>query len=312
MEMAENDQLVLFESSDGEVALEVASDRETVWLNQQQMSELFATTKQNISLHINNCFKEGELERNSVIKEFLTTAKDGKTYKTKYYNLDVIISVGYRVKSKRGVEFRKWATDVLRRYIVEGRAENDRRLAQLSQAVQIMDRIAGDIDAAQVLEVIKSYAKALDLLDDYDHQKIERPKGMSSVYVLNYDECKRVIEKLRFTKESDLFGAEKDDSFKSSIAAIYQGFDGEDIYPSVQEKAANLLYFIVKNHSFHDGNKRIAASLFLYFLDKNELLFRDGSKVISDDALVATTIMIAESNPEEKEVMVSLVMNFLI
>lgn len=310
--MAENDQLVLFESSDGEVALEVASDRETVWLNQQQMSELFATTKQNISLHINNCFKEGELERNSVIKEFLTTAKDGKTYKTKYYNLDVIISVGYRVKSKRGVEFRKWATDVLRRYIVEGRAENDRRLAQLSQAVQIMDRIAGDIDAAQVLEVIKSYAKALDLLDDYDHQKIERPKGMSSVYVLNYDECKRVIEKLRFTKESDLFGAEKDDSFKSSIAAIYQGFDGEDIYPSVQEKAANLLYFIVKNHSFHDGNKRIAASLFLYFLDKNELLFRDGSKVISDDALVATTIMIAESNPEEKEVMVSLVMNFLI
>lgn len=311
MEMAENDQLVLFESSDGEVALEVASDRETVWLNQQQMSELFATTKQNISLHINNCFKEGELERNSVIKEFLTTAKDGKTYKTKYYNLDVIISVGYRVKSKRGVEFRKWATDVLRRYIVEGRAENDRRLAQLSQAVQIMDRIAGDIDAAQVLEVIKSYAKALDLLDDYDHQKIERPKGMSSVYVLNYDECKRVIEKLRFTKESDLFGAEKDDSFKSSIAAIYQGFDGEDIYPSVQEKAANLLYFIVKNHSFHDGNKRIAASLFLYFLDKNELLFRDGSKVISDDALVATTIMIAESNPEEKEVMVSLVMNFL-
>lgn len=311
MEMAENDQLVLFESSDGEVALEVASDRETVWLNQQQMSELFATTKQNISLHINNCFKEGELERNSVIKEFLTTAKDGKTYKTKYYNLDVIISVGYRVKSKRGVEFRKWATDVLRRYIVEGRAENDRRLAQLSQAVQIMDRIAGDIDAAQVLEVIKSYAKALDLLDDYDHQKIERPKGMSSVYVLNYDECKRVIEKLRFTKESDLFGAEKDDSFKSSIAAIYQGFDGEDIYPSVQEKAANLLYFIVKNHSFHDGNKRIAASLFLYFLDKNELLFCDGSKVISDDALVATTIMIAESNPEEKEVMVSLVMNFL-
>lgn len=310
--MAENDQLVLFESSDGEVALEVASDRETVWLNQQQMSELFATTKQNISLHINNCFKEGELERNSVIKEFLTTAKDGKTYKTKYYNLDVIISVGYRVKSKRGVEFRKWATDVLRRYIVEGCAENDRRLAQLSQAVQIMDRIAGDIDAAQVLEVIKSYAKALDLLDDYDHQKIERPKGMSSVYVLNYDECKRVIEKLRFTKESDLFGAEKDDSFKSSIAAIYQGFDGEDIYPSVQEKAANLLYFIVKNHSFHDGNKRIAASLFLYFLDKNELLFRDGSKVISDDALVATTIMIAESNPEEKEVMVSLVMNFLI
>ena len=309
--MAENDQLVLFESSDGEVALEVASDRETVWLNQQQMSELFDTTKQNISLHINNCFKEGELERNSVVKDFLTTAKDGKTYKTKHYDLDVIISVGYRVKSKRGVEFRKWATEVLRRYIVDGRAENDRRLAQLSQAVQIMDRIAGDIDAAQVLEVVKSYAKALDLLDDYDHQEIERPKGMSSIYILDYDECKRVIEKLRFTKESDLFGAEKDDSFKSSIAAIYQGFDGEDIYPSVQEKAANLLYFVVKNHSFHDGNKRIAASLFLYFLDKNGLLFRDGSKVISDDALVATTIMIAESNPEEKEVMVSLVMNFL-
>ena len=313
MEMTENDQLVLFESSDGEVALEVASDRETVWLTRNQMAVLFDRDVKTIGKHIANALKE-ELNDSldPVVAKFATTASDGKTYQVEHYNLDVIISVGYRVKSKRGVEFRKWATDVLRRYIVEGRAENDRRLAQLSQAVQIMDRIAGDIDAAQVLEVVKSYAKALDLLDDYDHQKIERPKGMSSVYILNYDECKRVIEKLRFTKESDLFGAEKDDSFKSSIAAIYQGFDGEDIYPSVQEKAANLLYFIVKNHSFHDGNKRIAASLFLYFLDKNGLLFRDGSKVISDDALVATTIMIAESNPEEKEVMVSLVMNFLI
>lgn len=179
-EAASTSNIVLFESSDGEVRLEVASDTETVWLSQQQMAYLFNTSKQNISLHINNCFKEGELEKAAVVKDFLTTAKDGKKYKTAHYNLDVIISVGYRVKSQRGVEFRRWATDVLRRYIVEGRAENEKRLAQLAQVISVMERLPQEIGAAQILEIVKSYAPALDLLDDYDHQRLVRPDGASS------------------------------------------------------------------------------------------------------------------------------------
>lgn len=308
---ASTSNIILFESSDGEVTLEVTSDRDTVWLNQQQMACLFGTSKQNISLHINNCFKEGELEKTAVVKDFLTTAKDGKRYMTAYYNLDVIISVGYRVKSQRGVEFRRWATEVLRRYIIEGRAENEKRLAQLAQVVSVMERLPHEIGASQILEIVKSYAPALDLLDDYDHQRLHRPQGSEGVYMLSYDECRDLIDSLRFTGESDIFGVEKDDSFHSSIAAIYQSFGGQELYPSVQEKAANLLYFVVKNHSFHDGNKRIAASLFLYFLDRNGLLYEDGRKLVGDDALVATTIMIAESRPDEKEAMVALVMNFL-
>lgn len=305
-------EIVLFESSDGAVSLDVQADNDTVWLSQEQMSLLFATTKQNVSLHINNCFREGELPKDSVVKDSLTTAADGKSYKVKYYSLDVIISVGYRVKSQRGVEFRRWATDVLRRYIIDGRAENKLRLQQLSQAVALLERVSDNLDTNQVLEIVKSYAPALDLLDDYDHQRVQKPGGNVATYVLDYDECKKLISTLRFNDESDLFGVEKDDSFKSSIATIYQSFGGQDLYPSVQEKAANLLYFIVKNHSFHDGNKRIAATVFLYFLEKNGLLYKDGQKVVSDSALVATTIMIAESKPEEKEIMVSLVMNFLV
>lgn len=310
-EATSTSNLVLFESSDGEVRLDVQSDSDTVWLTQQQMALLFATTKQNVSQHIGNCFKEGELQKESVVKDFLTPAADGKKYRTAHYNLDVIISVGYRVKSQRGVEFRRWATDVLRRYIIEGRAENERRLQQLTQVVSVMERLSGDLGANQILKIVKSYASALDLLDDYDHQRLSRPEGSEGVYVLAYDECRDLIDSLRFSGESSIFGREKDDSFRSSIAAIYQSFGGQELYPSVQEKAANLLYFVVKNHSFHDGNKRIAASLFLYFLDRNGLLYEDGRKTVGDDSLVATTIMIAESRPDEKEAMVSLVMNFL-
>lgn len=308
---SDSSQIILFESSDGAVTLDVTTDMETVWLNQDQMALLFATTKQNVSRHIGNCFKEGELDKNSVVKESLTTAADGKDYKVKYYDLDVIISVGYRVKSQRGVEFRRWATDVLRRYIIEGRAENERRLKQLSQTIALIERVSDELDTNQVLEVVKSYAAALDLLDDYDHQCIKKPTGTSSVYVLDYDECIELIGVLRFNDESSLFGVEKDDSFKSSIATIYQSFGGEELYPSVQEKAANLLYFIVKNHSFHDGNKRIAATVFLYFLEKNGFLYKGNQKTVGDSALVAMTIMIAESKPEEKDIMTSLVMNFL-
>lgn len=253
----------------------------------------------------------GGLQRESVVKDFLTTAADGKKYRTSHYNLDVVISVGYRVKLQRGVEFRQWVTDVLRRCIVEGRAENERRLQQLAQVVSVMERLSGDLGAEQILEIVKGYAPALDLLDDYGHQRLSRPEGSEGIYVLDYDECRELINSLRFSAESDIFGKEKDDSFRSSIAAIYQSFGGREIYPSVQEKAANLLYFVVKNHSFHDGNKRIAASLFLYFLDRNGLLYEKGCKTVGDDSLVATTIMIAESRPDEKEAMVSLVMNFL-
>lgn len=219
-------EIVLFESSNGIVALDVTTDMETVWLNQDQMALLFDTTKQNVSRHIDNCFKEGELDEVSVVKESLTTATDGKAYKIKYYNLDVIISVGYRVKSHCGIEFICWATDVLRRYIIDGRAENERRLQQLAQTIGLLDRISYELGTKQILEVVKSYASALDLLDDYDRQRIEKPTGTDTVYVLDYDECVSLIKTLRFNDESDLFGVEKDDSFKSSIAAIYQSFGG--------------------------------------------------------------------------------------
>ena len=313
-EAASTSSIILFESADGEVRLDVAVDagKDEIWLNRSQMSLLFDRDIKTIGKHIANALKE-ELEDSPkpVVAKFATTASDGKSYQVEYYNLDVIISVGYRVKSQRGVEFRRWATDVLRRYIVEGRAENEKRLAQLAQVISVMERLPQEIGAAQILEIVKSYAPALDLLDDYDHQRLARPDGSKGVYVLSYEECRDLIGSLRFAGESDIFGVEKDDSFHSSIAAIYQSFGGQEIYPSVQEKAANLLYFVVKNHSFHDGNKRIAASLFLYFLDRNGLLYEDGRKLIGDDALVATTIMIAESRPDEKEAMVSLVMNFL-
>lgn len=311
---ASTSQIVLFESSDGEVRLDVRSDQDTVWLTKEQLAILFGRDRTVISRHIANVYKEGEVDRLSTCAKIAQVQTEGDREverQVEYYNLDVIISVGYRVKSQRGVEFRRWATDVLRRYIVEGRVENEKRLAQLAQVVSVMERLPEEIGAAQILEIVKSYAPALDLLDDYDHQRLGRPRGSQGVYVLSYEECRDLIDSLRFSGESDIFGVEKDESFRSSIAAIYQSFGGREIYPSVQEKAANLLYFVVKNHSFHDGNKRIAASLFLYFLDRNGLLYESGRKCIGDDALVATAIMIAESRPDEKEAMVSLVMNFL-
>lgn len=303
--------LILFQSNDETVTLPVNIDSETVWLSLDQMTQLFDRDKSVVSRHINNIFREKELEKNSVVSNFATTAADGKTYKVNYYNLDIIISVGYRVKSKRGVEFRRWANGVLKDYILKGYAVNNSRLEQLGQTVQLMKRALDSLDSSQILSVVESYTSALDLLDDYDHQCVTKPKGTAATYVLEYDECRRLIDSMKFTEDSTLFGNEKDDSFKGSIGAIYQSFGGQEIYPSLQEKAANLLYFIVKNHSFSDGNKRIAAAMFLYFLDKNKALFRDGAKVIDDSTLVAITIMSAESRPEEKEIMINLIMNFL-
>ena len=309
--------IILFETEDSEVSLQVQMQDETVWLSRNQMAELFDRDVKTIGKHINNAIKE-ELAEQVVVAKFATTTQHGaikgktQTHMTDFYSLDVIISVGYRVKSQRGVEFRRWANSVLKDYILRGYAVNDKRISQLGQMVQIMKRAENQLDAQQVLSVVESYSAALDMLDDYDHQTMSKPKGNATTYTLTYDECRGVIDKMKFATDSNLFGNEKDDSFKGSIGAIYQSFDGEDLYPSLEEKAANLLYFVTKNHSFSDGNKRIAATMFLYFLDKNGALFADGSKRIADYTLVALTIMIAESKPEEKEMMVNVIMNCLV
>ena len=302
-------EIVLFETADNEVSLQVQVEDESVWLTQTQMIELFGRDQSVISRHISNVFKEGEVDKESNM-HFLHIANADRP--VAIYSLDVIISVGYRVKSQRGVEFRRWANSVLKEYILKGYAVNDKRINQLGQIVQIMKRAENQLDAQQVLSVVESYSAALDMLDDYDHQTMSKPKGNKATYVLSYEECREVIDKMKFASDSDLFGNEKDDSFKGSIGAIYQSFGGKDLYPSLEEKAANLLYFVTKNHSFSDGNKRIAATMFLYFLDKNGALFVEGSKRIADFTLVALTIMIAESKPEEKEMMVNVIMNCLI
>ncbi len=310
--MNQKTELVIFKTHDGNVKLDVNIENETVWLSLDQMSELFERDKSTISRHIKNIFKDGELSQNSVVANFATTASDGKVYNVTFYDLDVIISVGYRVKSQRGVEFRKWANGVLKDYILKGYAVNNNRINELGEVIRIMKRAESTLDSKQILDVIEKYTVALDLLDDYDHQKIEKPNGNVATYVLTYDECRNVISNMKFGNESDLFGNEKDDSFKSSINAIYQTFGGQEVYPSLEEKAANLLYLITKNHSFSDGNKRIAAALFLYFLDKNGVLFESSKKIIDDYALVAITIMVAESKPSEKDTIIKLIMNFLI
>lgn len=302
-------ELVLFESQDKSISLNVPLKNDSVWLNRNQMAELFDRDVKTIGKHVNSAIRE-ELAGLPVVAKFATTAADGKTYMVDYYDLDVIISVGYRVKSQRGVEFRKWANRVLRQYIMEGYAVNHNRILELGKVIRIMKRTQKSLDAQQVLAVIERYSTALDLLDDYDHQTMRRPKGCEATYVLTYEECRSVIDSMRFGNESALFGNEKDDSFKGSIGNIYQSFAGQEAYPTLEEKAANLLYFVTKNHSFSDGNKRIAAAIFLYFLDKNGVLFDDaGNKRIDDHTLVALTIMIAESRPEEKEMMISVIMN---
>ena len=310
MENEPKNEIALFESGELVLEVNVTPDQDTVWLTRNQMAELFERDVKTIGKHINNALKE-ELDSSTVAK-FATVQKEGEREverNIEYYNLDMIISVGYRVKSKRGIAFRKWANSALKQYILEGYAVNNNRMNQLGEVIRIMKRTENSLDAKQVLNVIERYSVALDLLDEYDHQTMKRPKGNQAVYVLTYEECRRVIDNMRFGNESELFGNEKDDSFKGSIGNIYQSFGGEDVYSSLEEKAANLLYFITKNHSFSDGNKRIAATIFLYFLDKNGILFSDGNKLIDDHTLVALTIMIAESKPDEKEMMISVIMN---
>lgn len=306
--MQEKSELVIFKAKDQNIKIDVKLADETVWLTQAQMSHLFERDRTVITRHINNIFKEEELDKKSNVY-FLHIANSDKP--VALYSLDVIISVGYRVKSKRGVEFRKWANEVLKDYILKGYAVNNSRINQLGEIVQIMKRANALLESRQILDVVERYTKALDLLDDYDHQELKKPKGSNATYILEYNECKELISKMKYLKANDLFGNEKDDSFKSSINAIYQTFGGVEVYPSLEEKAANLLYFVTKNHSFSDGNKRIAASIFIYFLDKNNVLFKSDKKIIDDYTLVAITIMIAESKPEEKETMINLIMNFI-
>ena len=309
-----NNEIILFETEDKSITLPVQVSTDTVWLNRSQLAELFGRDIKTIGKHIGNALKE-ELEESEVVAKFATTTPHGaiegktQTHLTEYYNLDMIISVGYRVKSKRGVEFRRWANKVLKQYVMQGYAVNQKRLNDLGSVVKLLKRTENSLDAKQVLTVVERYSTALDMLDSYDHQNLKRPKGSTATYRLTYEECRRVIDSMSFGETSDLFGLEKDDSFKGSIGNIYQSFAGEEIYPSVEEKAANLLYFVTKNHSFADGNKRIAATMFLYFLDKNDILFIDGEKLIDDHTLVALTIMIAESRPEEKEIMIDVIMN---
>mgnify|MGYP002709393884 CR=1 FL=1 len=246
--MQKNNEIVIFETEDKQVKLSVMVEDETVWLNRKQMSELFGRDVKTIGKHINNALNE-ELENQVVVAKFATTTQHGaiegktQTHMTDYYNLDVIISVGYRVKSKRGVEFRRWANSVLKQYILNGYAVNDNRIKQLGEVIRIMKRTENELDSKQVLSVVEKYSNALDLLDSYDHQTMTRPKGNKATYVLEYEECMRVIQSMRFGDESDLFGKEKDDSFKGSIGNIYQSFGGVDIYETLEEKAANLLYF---------------------------------------------------------------------
>ncbi len=322
-------EIIMYQTPDGETLIDVKLEDQSVWLTQSQMMKLFLQTKQNISLHINNIFKEKELESGSTVKKSLTVQNEGNREikrKIEYYSLDVIISVGYRVKSKRGTQFRIWANSVLKEYLVRGYIidqkkfkEQSRQLEELKQTVKLMGNVIENKtlnteEAAGLLKVITDYTYALDVLDKYDHQVLEiQAVTPKELFRITYAEGMKAIKGLKDKfGGSKLFGNEKDESFKSSLGAIYQTFGKQDLYPSVEEKAANLLYFVIKNHSFSDGNKRIAAFLFVWFLEKNRILYRkDGSKRIADNALVALTLMIAESKPDEKDMMIKVVVNLI-
>lgn len=305
-------EIILFENQG--VKLEVNLSEETVWLTQKQMAQLFDKDENTINDHINNIYKEGELD------EKTSTGISGKSSggrKPKIYNLDVIISVGYRVKSKNGTIFRQWANKILKDYMLKGYAVNQKRLEYLEKTIKLIDianrideRLEGN-DAKEILKVIGEYSKALDLLDDYDHKRIKKIKGDIDNRKIEYSECIKIINKLKFNEESTLFALERDKGLESIIGNIYQSFNGQDVYKSVQEKGANFLYLIVKNHVFTDGNKRIAATLFIYFLNFYGILYINEKQVIDNNTLAALTLLIAESNPKEKEVIIDLITNFL-
>jgi len=317
-------EIIIYRAEDNTVQLDVRMEQETVWLTQKQIAELFGVKRPAITKHLRNIFNEGELDQNSVSSILEHTAVDGKIYSTQFYNLDAILSVGYRVNSKRAVAFRQWANRVLKDFLIKGYAVHDKirreQLADLRQLVQIVGRtmqskaIENTDETQAIFDVVVDYAYALDTLDNYDYERLTvKETTPEERFHATYENAMQTIGALREKfGGSTLFGNEKDDSFKSSIGQIYQTFGGKDLYPSVEEKAAMLLYLVTKNHSFSDGNKRIAATLFLWFLNNNGILYReDGTKRIADNTLVALTLMIAESRTEEKDTMVKVVVNLI-
>ena len=314
--------IVLYRSRDGAVQLDVPLQKETIWLSQKQMAQLFEKDSDTIGLHVRNAFKEGELQESATTEDSSVVQTEGTrrvTRKIRFYNLDVVISVGYRVKSRRGTEFRIWATNVLRQHLIQGYSVNEKRLKALKQTLRIAADISrrklltGD-EASALLQTVSEYSHALDLLDDYDHQRVAvRKTSQRKALPVSYEEVVGLVDQMRDRfGNSAVFGREKDESLHSSLNAVMQGFGGKDLYPSVEEKAAHLLYFLVKNHSFVDGNKRIAAAVFLRFAEKNRLLFDpEGRKRIADNALVAMTLMIAASKPKEKDVIAAMLTNLI-
>ena len=305
-------EIMIFETKDNEIKLTVPVENETVWLTQAQMTELFQVDRTVITRHVNNVFKENELLRKSIVQKMHIPNSDRPV---QFYSLEVIISVGYRVKSNRGVEFRQWANSVLKQYIMQGYAINEKRLAALQRTVDIQTKMLAstlEVDEAELLKAVNLYTNALMLLDQYDHQSIKKPAGNKAIYRITYEDCRNMVNEMEDSFHSDVFGVEKEKGkVEGILAAVYQSAFGEDAYPSLEEKAANLLYFMIKDHPYADGCKRIAASLFLEFLVRNNVLYEKGQKRISDGALVAITLMIAESDPKEKDIMVNLVMNLL-
>ena len=309
-------EVVIFKNGELELEVTVSENRENVWLSQDQMATLFDVDRSRVTRHIKNIYDDNELDENSTCAENALVQTEGKRKvkrTIKIYNLDMILAVGYRVKSPNGIIFRKWATSILKDYMIKGYTINQKRLDALHKTVEIQTRILAstlELDGKEVLNVIETYANALSLLDDYDHGLLSKPEGTNSIYRLSYQECRELIDKMKF--DSDVFGVEKEEGKLNGIlAAVYQNVFGQELYPSIEEKAANLLYFLIKDHPFADGCKRIGATIFLEFLNKNNHLIIEGTPIISNSALVAITLMIAESRPEEKETMISLVMNFL-
>ena len=320
-------EIIIYTSEDGSVSLDTKLENETIWLTQDMMTKLFETTKQNISLHINNIYKDEELDKTSTVKEFLTVRKEGNrtvSRNIEYYNLDMIIAVGYRVNSKRATQFRKWATSTLKEYITKGYAINEKMLKSKQEQIQtlqstinlltrsIENQISSVDEAQNVAKILDNFAKGLNLLDNFDHKTLDT-KGSTEkeAVIIKEKEYLEIIDKMKSEFASDVFANPKDGSFASSINQIYQTYDGKDCYPTLEEKAATLLYLITKNHSFSDGNKRIAASCFLYFLDKNNMLYKNELPIIDASALFALTLLIAESKPEEMDIMKQIVISVL-
>ena len=317
-------EIVIYTSEDGSVSLDTKLENETIWLTQKQMAELFDKNVRTVNEHINNIFKEGELDKDSVIRNSRTTANDGKQYDTNFYNLDVIISVGYRVKSIRGTKFRIWANKIIKEFITKGYVINEKALKAKQEQIQalqstislltrsIENQISTVDEAQNVAKILDNFAKGLNLLDNFDHKTLDT-KGSTEkeAVIIEEREYLEIIDKMKSEFASDVFANPKDGSFASSINQIYQTFGGKDCYPTLEEKAATLLYLITKNHSFSDGNKRIAASCFLYFLDKNNMLYKNSFPIIDSSALFALTLLIAESKPEEMDIMKQIVISVL-